>query len=70
VANTAIAKKLDRSPVITQEKPATLEVGQSSGKTSSGYDIYPAILTTQADRELPVFDFGASESEVDEYEFA
>jgi hypothetical protein len=61
--NTQIARKLSRSPIITPESPATLEVGLCSGKTSTGYDIYPAYLTTAADRELPVFDFGSSTEE-------
>lgn len=70
VGNTAIARKLDKSPVISKEYPATLEVGQSTGKTSTGYDIYPAILTTHADRELPVFDFGADSNVEADLEFA
>lgn len=60
--NTAVSKKLDKSPVITKDAPATLEVGHSSGKTSTGFDIYPVIITTQADRDLPVFDFGAEDN--------
>ncbi len=67
--NTAVSRKLDKSPVITPDAPATLEVGLSSGKTSTGFDIFPIFLTTQADRELPVFDFGGSEESEDTLEF-
>lgn len=69
IGNTAISKKLDREPVITKEAPATLEVGLSSGKTSTGYDIYPVTLTTAADKEIPVFDFTLDENEDDMIDF-
>ncbi|MBW4558453.1 MAG: hypothetical protein KME59_21510 [Trichormus sp. ATA11-4-KO1] len=59
LANTALVKKLSHTPEITPDKPATLEVGYESGRTTTGYPIFPVILTTQADLELPVFDFGA-----------
>lgn len=58
VANSAISRRLEKAPVITKEQPATLEVSQFPiRKTSSGYDVYYTSLITQADKELPVFDF-------------
>lgn len=58
LANSAISRRLDKNPVITKSQPAILEVSAvPSGKTSNGYDIYYAVLTTQADKDLPEFEF-------------
>ena len=63
-ANTYLKNKLLAQPEITEQVPAILEVGISTKVTSGGFPIVPVVLTTQADLDLPVFDFSDPEDTI------
>ena len=80
-ANTALHEKLSGYDAmgieVSPECPAQLTVGKCSGQTSSGFDIYPTVLVSHRNVNLPVYDFGFASvatsdkvTEVDAYDFS
>jgi hypothetical protein len=57
--NTTLNLRFSENPEVSKDAPAILEVKPSTRKTNQGHPIIPVSLTTKADSELPVFDFGS-----------
>lgn len=57
--NTALNLRFSENPEVSKDAPATLEVKPSKRMSSQGHPIIPVSLTTKADAELPIFDFGS-----------